>query len=422
MRISRIGVWVSFGDFMLTYIIPLVFFGLMVYEGPGVYVYPEVTLQLVSVFVAVMLLFLIAVQPISVLFSRAVSGFYAAIPFFGRDFYVLFAIFYVALAAFYLFSGLSFNRYDAIAASEELGNTALVTLVLFCKVIVCTQVFYFFALKLDKNIFGQFYWWCIFCALILTIDGMAQIMIVGLVLWFLLSTRTLYNFINLGLFCNLSYKLYATIFVTFLFILGMAFKAKSLDVFAETINDADYFVTKLSWLLDRGSTLYFSAGYAINNSVIDPELNARSWGIVINEIRYRFCVLTAGMDCLQYKDAYASLSRFNSMNIRVVEQARGGASPGVVGSAAYLFPIYLSPFIAILYYSIVSSFMDAAIGTRAKGTITLIGLVIYGYLLRIIYLNPGSLLNPMSSPLIGLMAFLFVSAQFYHLRKKYDES
>lgn len=416
------GVWVSFGDFLLTYIIPLVFYGLVVSEGRGVFIYPEVTLQLLSVFATVFLLFLIVVQPFSVLFSRAVSGFYAVIPLLGRGFHALFAFFYVSLAAMYLFAGLSFNRYDSLAASEELGNTALVALVLFCKVIACTQIFYFLALKLDKNVFGRLYWWCIFFALMLTIDGMAHIMLIGLVLWFLLSTRTLYNFLNSGLLYRLSYKLCAAAFVICLFVMGLAFKAKSLGVVEETISSTDYFVTKLSWLVDRVSTVYFSAGYAINNSVIDPELNVHSWGIVTNEIRYRLCVLTAGMDCSQYRDAYGSMSRFNFANIMVVDPQRGGASPGVIGSAGYLFPIFLSPLVAILYYSVVSSFVDAAIGLRTKGTLTIIGMVVYGYLLRIIYLNPVSLLNPLSSPFIGLMAFLFVSTQFYHLRKKYDEA
>ncbi len=415
---SCMGVWVSFGDFMLTYIFPLVFYGFAVTEGRDIFVYPEITAPLLLVFTVVLLLFFTVVRPFSFLFSSVISGFYRIIPFLGRRFHTLFAISYMALAAVYLLSSLSFNRYDSVAASEELGNTAIVALVLFCKVIASAQIFYFLVLRLDKHVFGQFYWWCIFCALVLTVDGMAHIMLIGLVLWFLLSTRTLYNFLNSGLLQNLSYKLYATALVACLFILGMAFKAKSMDVFAETISDTNYFVTKLYWLVDRVATIYFSAGYAINHSVIDPELNARSWAIVINESKYRWCMLTTGWDCAQYRDAYGSMSRFNFANISVVDPERGGASPGVIGSAAYLFPIYLSPLIAILYYSLVSSFVDTVVGYQAKGTaLTLVGMIIYGYLLRIIYLNPVSLLDPMSSPFIGLMGFVFVSAQFYHLRR-----
>ena len=413
MKISLAG-GLSLGDFLVTYIVPLIAFGLLISNGRGIFNYPELNALLVVYFVVVFLMLTSFLEVFSGLIARFFSSFFHIIPKLSFNLMPLFSILYLVAAIIYLNAGLSFSRYDGVSSASNLGNTTIVALIFMCKVFVSTQVFYLIAMKISSRIWGRYYWPTILCCLIITIDGMAHIMLLGIVIWFFLSERSLYAFVSNNILYKVKYKILAVIVVLFLFILGISFKSKNWNIFDLFLTDSDFAIQNLKWLLDRVSTLYFSAGFAINASMLDLTTNLTSWGIISNEIGYRFCVVFSD-GCNYFQPEFNTMSRYNFANISLIDPGRGGASPGVVGSAAYISPAYISPFLILIYYSLVSGILKTVLNKRCVIGFTLIGLIVFSYLLRVLYLNPVSMLNPLSSPFIGFLIFILASIQAYQL-------
>lgn len=414
MKIS-LASGISLGDFLITYIVPMFIFGFFISEGRGVFNYPELNVWVVVYFFTLFLLLVSFIEALSGLTAKVTSSVFNLFPSIKINLMPLFSFFYLIAAIVYFNVGLSFSRYDGVSSASDLGNTAIVTFIFICKVFVSTQVFYFIAMKIPRREFGRYYWSIILFCLVITIDGMAHLMLLGIVAWYVISDEKLYSFVSNGFFYKIKYKILAALVVVMLFILGISFKSKSWDVLTLFLTDRDFAIQNFKWLMDRVSTLYFSAGFAVNSSMDNLATNIASWNIITNEIGYRFCVIFSD-GCNSFQSEFNTMSRYNFANISVVDPQRGGASPGVVGSAAYIAPIYLSPFLVLIYYSIISGVLKSVLKKGSVLGFTLIGLIVFSYLLRALYLNPVSMLNPLSSPFIGFFIFILASVQAYHLR------
>jgi hypothetical protein len=208
MKISLAG-GLSLGDFLVTYIVPLIIFGLLISDGRGVFNYPELNALLIAYFAIVFLILTSFLEVLSSLIARLFSGIFYIIPKLSFNLMPLFSVLYLVAAIIYLNAGLSFSRYDGVSSASNLGSTTVVAFIFMCKVFVSTQVFYLIAMKISSRIWGRYYWPTILCCLIITIDGMAHIMLLGIVVWFLLSERSLYAFVSNNISYKVKYKILA---------------------------------------------------------------------------------------------------------------------------------------------------------------------------------------------------------------------
>ncbi|TRO15861.1 hypothetical protein EQ826_19820 [Ectopseudomonas mendocina] len=415
MMVTKPGIALSRFDFSFSVLLPFFIYTFVIAEGRGVFVYPEITFSLVCSLVFMTFLVLVLLPTVSVIFVGGFRFVYRVFPRVRPLGFLVFSVVYFVFSIFYFLGDLNYIRYGG-AASEQLKETFIATAIFLCKIVVCTQVFYMLLMGLGRGVYSDSYWFIVSMSMILSTDGMAHVVLLGVFFWFLLARRSLDNFLYSGFFYRPRAKFFFGLGVLLLFFVGIAFKAKSINVAAEILNSGELIVVNLLWLADRVSTLYFSVGYAINNSDFNFSLQFESWNIIVSEIKYRVCVLFSGAGCSVYRELYGSMSRFNFANISFVDPGRGGASPGVLGSASYLFPIYIAPFFAVLYYALVSAAINAAVGAFQIKAVKIFGAIVLIYLVRIVYLNPASMLNPISSPFIGVIVFLAVSAQFYKLK------
>ncbi|KTD04618.1 hypothetical protein [Fluoribacter gormanii] len=420
MKITKIGIKIALGDLFFSLIVPLFIYGLIQGDLRNEFVYPQVTLEFVTVLISTLLLLIVFADPLTKIIASWVRLWFRLFPRISRHFFLLFAIVYLIAAIVYFSSGLHFNRYDGISASSNLYRTFWVEIIFLGHAVLCAQVFYMIVARNTgifsaQCMFGKSYWMLITIALLLTIDGMAQVILVGIILWYINFPAMFAKFINTPLLNGLKYKFFALILAILLFVLGIAFKERGLP--SDPALLLDYYISKIIWLIDRLSTIYFSTGFAINSHSDNPEIVQKAWEIISNEINFRFCVVFNDGNCSVFKDSFGSISRFNFSNILINDSGRGGASPGVLGATAYLFPLYLVPLITVFYYSIVAAIMDVVVGTNRPITVTVVGVVVYGYLLRGLYLNPAALINPLSSPMIAMVVFIIVSLYFYQNRR-----
>lgn len=417
MRFRKVGDSLARYDFFFSVIAPLFIYGLFVSEGRGVFVYPELTLAFVASLAVTSLLLFLALPFLSVVFRRVAAVAYLVVPRIKGIYFDLFATIYFVFSLFYFYSGLNYIRYGGVAAAEQLENTSIAAAIFVFKTAVCAQIFYLILMGVGRRVCSKYYWALVSISLIFSADGMAHIALLGVFFWFLFKRNSLERFIGSPITRRVGVKLFFVFGVFVVFFFGIVFKSKSIESISSVFSALELISNNLLWLMDRGATLYFSAGYAVNNSGLDFGLQVESWMIAINEISYRFCVLFSGGGCSDFKVGFGSISRFNFSNISVVDPGRGGASSGVFGSAVYLFSPYLAPVMTVIYYAVVAALIDAASGRRARIRVTFAGSLVLLYLVRIMYLSPAAMINPISSPFIGALVFFVMSAQFSKINR-----
>lgn len=412
------GLYIALGDLLLSIVGPLIVFGLWIHTGRGIYEYPQVTVELVAL-VALLVIWLYFLGPyVSRVFLPVMGFLLALIPRLRARMFTLLGLVYLVCAVLFVVQGLSLNRYDDVKASENLSATAFVTLLFIFKTFVSSQVFYCL-LTGRTHPRSRAYWMMVLAATFLSIDGLAQTMLAGLIFCFVVLRDPFRALLSSAVFRRPLSLIAMGVLAAMLWVAGIGIKSGSFAETAASLRDREFVEHHVSWLVDRVSTLYFAAGYAVNASIEDPDVRTQARSILVNQTAFRLCVITSGVNCSRFKDEYGSLGRFNYVNIRPNAYGKAGetagASAGVLGSAAYLVPLFWIPVIVLLFYSAVAAVVDAAAG-KVRFTPTLLALMVYGYLLRGLFLDPSGFLNPISPPFIGLLAFMLASAQFYHLR------
>lgn len=330
--------------------------------------------------------------------------------------YIVSAFFLLALTFF--LSDLSRSRYIGSASSDIQGT-------LIGVVVACFKCYFgvvaFVELLIEKKALSRVQWLVILVSLILTIDGMAHIMLVGIVFLHIFSFKFFLkssNVLNKGIIL-----LFLTILVLFLYSLGIAWKSGATD-YSVIFTDSDSVMLKsVYWLIYRLSSVFLSICIVSQESFKDIGFFLYGWDITFNEVAFRFCKLTGlNGECSSYVHEYQSIGRYNFAMISHVDPGRGGASPGVLGSAMYLSPWIFSGFFAGLYYAIISKLINLSVLNCSAESFTLIKMIISVYLLRELFLNPASYLDPFSGPFIGLVATLYSFSRFYKAKNQYGMS
>jgi len=351
--------------------------------------------QVVVTIVAFFLFSTIGARPIQTMASNAI-GVFPKIRCRGQW---IVAWAFLALALIFFLTDLSRNRYGSVVGAENVSDTTLSIVLLFFK---C----YYSALVLagvinNQNVLNRKQWVVVYAAMLLCVDGMAHMVLLVIFLIYLFASSALYFNPNV-LVRRLILYVVAVVLVFGAYVLGVGWKENDFSRSLNIIQDYNAILNSVYWVAYRLSTVFLSAAVASNVSYSDPFFFVVNWEMIYDEFMYRSCkVVTAG-ECSEYLHPLKSIARFNFSQLLYDDPGRGGASPGVLGSALYAFPWPVSGIACGFYYALIGAAINSIHGYKRQ-SMSLLCLVSSIYLLRILFLNTAAFFNPLSGPFLGLL-------------------
>ncbi|MGA4604085.1 hypothetical protein [Pseudoalteromonas maricaloris] len=362
-------------------------------------------------FIQIVLTFLVMLAFGSLLHSMRSSVLSVLLELLGKlrikPAYVIlgFSLFAVSFFA----SDLSRGRYIG-SASENMQGTFIALAVLFAKTYF--GMLAFVELVTEKRVLEKYQWIIVFICMVLTIDGMAHIMLVGLLLLHVFFFRVFSDANNITL--KALFLLFLGLLCFLLYSIGMAWKSSSDDIYTAFSGGLESTLHNIYWLIYRLSSVFLSMCIVAKESFENLSFFYYGWDITYKEVGYRACKVFAGGACEAYIHEYQSIGRYNFAMISHVDPGRGGASPGVLGSAMYLSPWLFSGAVAGFYYCLVARLINVSLQyTQSIKKMTLFKLVSTVYLIRDFFLNPASLMDPFSGPFISLVAILLAFSYYF---------
>ncbi|WMN61176.1 hypothetical protein NI389_07265 [Pseudoalteromonas xiamenensis] len=313
----------------------------------------------------------------------------------------------------FFISDLSRGRYVG-SASENMQGTFIALAVLFAKAYF--GILAFIELVTEKRILSKYQWLTVLVCMVLTIDGMAHIMLVGLLFLHIFFFRAFSGENNITL--KVLFLLILCVLCFFLYSIGMAWKSGSDDIYTAFSGGLESTLHNIYWLVYRLSSVFISMCVVAIESFDNVSFFYYGWDITYKEVGFRACKIFVGGGCEAYIHEYQSIGRYNFSMISHIDPGRGGASPGVLGSAMYLSPWLFSGLVAGFYYCLVARLINVSlIYTSSIKRMTIFKMVSAVYLIREFFLNPASLLDPFSGPFVSMVAIFFALSYYYYLTK-----
>ena len=257
-------------------------------------------------------------------------------------------------------------------------------------------------------------WLVFYVGLILTIDGMAHLMLLTFFTLFLVFPSFIRR--RRSILGQLYIGGVFTFIVIFMYSVGIAWKGGADNFLVLFSSGPESFLDGVYWLVYRLSTVFLSVCALTEIALKDFYSFLFSWDILIHEIRYRFCVVLSLNGCSDYIQEFNSIGRYNFTLITWEDTGRGGASPGVLGSFLHLTPWFFSWLFAGFYYAFLAKLINVCCG-RGKGISGQILVLVFSvYFLRQLFLNPASFLDPISGPFLGLLGSILAFSCIYRAK------
>lgn len=425
--ILTIGQKIVLADIVLMYVLPPLYFFVMGERSYFSY-YEDVTptkffwLYLLAVLVALFFLFFLSsiLSPLKREQKEVGGG-----RIFSEIIWLPLALTFFFCSLIFFLSGLSQYRYDGGGVASRLSFWFAIAIFL--------QPFFSFQAALvlisdDNRVWvshSKVYWTLVSLGMFLSVNGS-----MSLLLAVLISVATLFRDSLRSLIYNVdgfgyrrSKLAYAALVLLGLLVafgvwlLGESVKRNSFSSAIEFLSPGNLYVA-VTWVIERFSTLYFSINKLLHDIFYEyKDINrffAEGWNIIAQAMSYRMGVISENLvgDSSIMLD-YKTIAHYNYFIINSDDNPlkNAGASPGILGSAVYIFPLLISPICAAVYYWFVSIAVDLAVLNKST-KLTIFGYIVTLFLLRGILLSPADAMLIVDQNFINLLIFAFVVFTF----------
>lgn len=408
-------------DVLVTYILPPFYFmwlGERTYYSTYQNVFPSgyYFVYLCAFLITLFLMFSIT-ERVSLFPKKQTYNHVEKILMSKKVWYGIALLFFMASLNFFL-SDFAKYRYDGTGVSSKLGLTLVIAV--FCKSIFLIKAGYCVIgygtnswLANDKK-----YWLLISVSMFMTVNGsMSLLAALFLTIATLLSSQfkgIMFVLNNNGTLSLIKKGIILSPFCYLAFLLGETVKRGDINSALDFLS-LDNIVFVIFWLMERFTTLYMT----LNNQIVAISQDLvpldhffyNGTQILTDSINYRLGIITGGQfGDISQSNFYKTTAHFNYF---LINDARNpllssGASSGILGSAIYTTPFYVSFIFGALYYLLIAKVVDS-VKFHFNKPISLIGLFILVFLFRAVLLSPADALLIFDQNFINLIVFIAVS-------------